>query len=183
MLYAVNHLVTGNHPTEAFSLWHLLIQHGWVVADWTFPNNAGFLRTPLPVKFDWSLREYPGLHSWPGPSGLDTEFSGSEPENSVIAEQYMVLNPGNYVLTSDYRTSNIPPATGVSWQVLDPQSQMVLAQSDDLSSEQPAQSEIAFTVSPGSSLVLLRLRYRRSLGTVRIAGTLNVKDIQIHAAP
>ncbi len=181
MLYAVNHLVEGNHPTEAFSLWHLLIQHGWVEADWTFPNNAHFLRTPLRAKFDWSLREYPGLHSWPGPSGLDTEFNGSEPEDCVVAEQYVVLNPGDYRLTSQYHTSNIRPSTGLSWQVLEPQSQKVLGQSNDLSSEQPAQLEIPFTVEPGSSLVLLRLRYRRSLGTVRITGTLNTTGVQIHA--
>ena len=62
------------------------------VADLTVPNNGAFLREPLPVSFDWALPEYQGLHSWPGASGLETEFSGSEPDGCTIAEQIVVLS-------------------------------------------------------------------------------------------
>jgi tetratricopeptide (TPR) repeat protein len=82
---AVNRLVAANDVTSAVGLWHFLIERRWVAADDTLPNNGEFARVPLPVSFDWSLADYSGLHSWPGPSGLETEFSGSQPEDSTIA--------------------------------------------------------------------------------------------------
>jgi hypothetical protein len=183
MYMVVNRLLEANEPSAAFDLWHLLNQKQWVAADWTTPNNAGFQRTPLPVKLDWSFPEYQGLHSWPGPSGLETEIAGNEPEDCTIAEQSVILSPGSYAVTYDYRTSNIRPATGIKWQLFDPKSQKVLAESADLSSEILKKAGFKFTVSPGSSLLILRLGYRRTLGTVRVAGSLNVQRIQIEAQP
>ena len=75
----VNRLVAANDAVAASALWHSMIDGRWVVADSTAPNNAGFAREPLPVSFDWVLPENPGLHSWPGPSGLESEFTGGQP--------------------------------------------------------------------------------------------------------
>jgi tetratricopeptide (TPR) repeat protein len=184
LLFAVlNRLVAANDSTSALSLWHFLIAQHWVVADDTMPNNSDFARAPLPVSFDWSLPEYSGLHSWPGPSGLETEFNGSEPEDCTIAEQEVPLTPGAYTMAYAYRTSDIPPATGIQWQIVDAKSNAVLADSSDLSSEAMQHSSLAFSVPPDAPLIRLRLAYRRALGTTRISGMLVVLSTQIKALP
>ena len=182
LLSVVNRLVATNEPSESIALWHLLAERRWIIADSTVPNNASFLRGPVPASLDWSIPEYQGLHSWAGPSGLQTEFSGAEPEECVVAEQTIALKPGNYALLFGYRTSQIPPDTGLRWQVLDSISKKVLAESSDLSSDQIKQLDVSFAVTE-TSLLVLRLNYRRTLGTVRIAGMLNMQSIQIQARP
>jgi tetratricopeptide (TPR) repeat protein len=179
----VNRLIAVNDASAANALWHLLIEKRWVNADQTIPNNANFQRGPLPVSFDWSIPEYQGLHSWPGSSGLETEFTGSQPEDCLIAEQAVTLKPGNYSMSFSYRTSGIPPGTGIRWQVLDARSNAVLAESPDLSSEELKYSGMGFMVPPGASLLRLRLTYRRTLGTMHISGTLDVQSTQIQPLP
>jgi tetratricopeptide (TPR) repeat protein len=180
LLSVVNRLITEDDHADAVELWHRLAASNWVVADSTVPNNASFLRLPVQAGFDWSIPEYPGLHSWPGPSGLETEFSGSEPEDCVIAEQAVVLKTGNYEMTFGYQTSDIPVGTGVRWQILDSKSQRVLAESSDLSSDQIKRSEVSFSL-PETSLIVLRLKYQRTLGTVRVSGMLNMQSVQIQS--
>jgi hypothetical protein len=179
----VNRLVAANDAAAANALWHLLIEQHWVVADATVPNNADFVREPLPVSFDWALPENPGLHSWPGSSGLETEFTGSQPEDCTVAEQTVALTPGNYTMAYTYHTSDIPPGTGIRWQIIDAKSNTVLADSPDLSSDTLNHSALAFSVPPGASLLRLRLAYRRALGTPRISGMLVVLSTQIQAHP
>ncbi|HUX46081.1 MAG TPA: hypothetical protein VMV57_15140 [Terracidiphilus sp.] len=179
LLSLVNKLVAANDAGPAISLWHQLIQHQWVVADQTVPNNAAFARDPQPVSFDWTLPSYPGLHSWPGPRGLETEFTGKEPESCTIAEQTIALSPGNYTLTYSYHATGIPPETGIRWQIVDAKSGAVLAQSPDLSSNSPQQMAVDFSVGPEASLLRLRLLYQRALGTTHISGTLEVASTSI----
>jgi hypothetical protein len=178
LLAVVNRLIASGDSFDAVRLWHLLEARNWVTVDSTIPNNASFLRAPIQVGFDWSIPEYQGLHSWPGPSGLETEFTGSEPEDCVIAEQTVVLKPGDYAMTFGYRTSEIAEGTGVRWQIVDPKSQQVLAESDDLSSADFKRSEVGFSLAE-TSLIVVRLRYQRALGTVRVTGMLNMLSVQI----
>jgi tetratricopeptide (TPR) repeat protein len=177
----VNRLAAANDTAAANTLWRLLIEEHWAVAENTLPNNANFGREPLPITFDWSLPEYPGLNSWPGSSGLEIEFSGNEPEDCIVAEQGMVLSPGSYTMSYSYRTTDIPPATGIRWQIVDAKSNDVLLDSPDLSSDELKHSTVAFSVPSGASFLRLRLGYRRALGTPRISGTLVVLSTQIEA--
>jgi len=179
----VNRLVNANNGAAASGLWHLLIKQGWVIADNTVPNNANFAREPLPVSFDWSLPEYSGLHSWPGSSGLEAEFTGSQPEECTIAEQAVELSSGKYTMAYSYHTTDIPPVTGVRWQIIDANANTVLAESTDLSSDALKHSALAFSVPPGATILRLRLAYRRALGTPRISGMLVVLSTQIQAEP
>jgi len=179
VLSVVNRLVAASQADSANALWHTLIEKGWVIADATSPNNAEFARQPLPVSFDWTLPEYPGLHSWPGGAGLEAEFMGSQPENCTVAEQIVALAPGNYTLVFAYHTSDIPQDTGVRWQILDAKADTVLADSPDLSSSDLKNVAVGFTVPPGVPLLRLRLAYHRALGTPRISGTLTVLSAKI----
>lgn len=179
MFAVIDRLIAGDNGQPAKQLWETLIARRWIVADPGTPNNAHFAREPLPVAFDWALSSYDGLHSWPGPAGLETEFSGAQPENCTVADQTIVLPPGNYELAYSYRTDQIPPATGLVWQVVSSGAQTPLAESSDLASNTLRNGTLAFTVPAGFSIVHLRLHYQRALGTPRIAGTLVVTSVQV----
>ncbi|HTW45525.1 MAG TPA: hypothetical protein VMD58_08265 [Acidobacteriaceae bacterium] len=183
MLSVINGLVTANDADAAISLWHLLIERHWVFADDTTPNNADFARAPLPVSFDWLLPEYSGMYSLPGPMGLETDFSGNEPESCIIAEQTIVLTPGNYALDYSYQTSDISPDTGIQWQIVDAKSNAILASSPDLFSNALKHAVLMFSTPQGAPLLSLRLIYRRTPETSRISGTLLVRSTRIHAQP
>jgi tetratricopeptide (TPR) repeat protein len=172
-------LVHANDPTDANAIWNRLIGLHWVVADTSFPNNPQFSRDPLPVDFDWSFPEYSGLHSWPGSVGLEAEFTGDEPESCVIAEQTILLLPGEYRLESSYRTRSILPDTGIQWQILEAGSDTVLASSVSLSSDMPARAVLPFVVRSGEQFLRLRLAYNRNLGTSRVAGTVVITSVRI----
>ncbi len=183
MYSVIDHLIAAREGDAAKEVWNTLIEKHWVVADPSVPNNPNFARDPLPVGFDWAVFSYTGLHSWPGPSGLETEFSGAEPENCTIAQQAIVLPPGNYELEYSYRTDQILPETGLKWQIIAAGSETVLAESNDLSSETMNRGNFEFSIPLDASLVHLRLQYRRTLGTPRISGTLVIPSVQIHARP
>jgi hypothetical protein len=174
-------LIAVNDGVDANALWNGLIRQHWIVADTSFPNNPRFSRDPLPVGFDWSIFALDGLHSWPGSSGLETEFTGDEPESCEIAEQIISLPPGNYRLESSYRTRNILPDTGIQWEIADSNSDKILASSASLSSDTLTRVALPFTVQPGEPFLRLRLAYHRSLGTLRVSGTLVIESVGIHS--
>jgi len=175
----VDRLVTEKDAADALALWRGMEDARWVTIDSSLPKNASFAREPMAVSFDWSLATQTGLHSWPGPTGLQTEFTGEEPERCVVAEQVVALQPGSYRLIYSYRTAEIPAATGVRWQVLDAASGAPIAESSDLSSETDRQEALPFTVVAGQPLFRLRLKYERVVGTPRIAGNLRMISTRI----
>ena len=183
MFLLVDRLLNANEGDAAKSLWNVLIERKWIVAEKSAPNNPDFARDPLPVGFDWALPSSLGLHSWPGPSGLETEFSGDEPESCTVAEQAIVLSPGNYEMEFRYRTEDIPPATGLRWQIIAAGSGKVLAESPDLSSASLSDVRLPFSIASDASLVRLRLQYQRAVGTPRISGTLAIPSVHIYARP
>ena len=181
MFSVIDRLIASKNGGAAKTLWNALNERHWVVADAGAPNNPVFARDPLPVGFDWTLDSYPGLHSWPGPSGLVSEFSGGQPEDCKVAEQSIVLAPGNYEMEYSYRTDEIAANTGLRWEIVDGDSERVLAESPDLSSELLNRAFVEFSIPPEASLIHLRLQYQRALGTPRISGTLVIASVQIHA--
>jgi hypothetical protein len=183
LLGTINRLVAENKVAGAVAVWKSIVDQHWVAGGSSIPNNGEFSREPLPVAFDWSLPEYPGLHSWPGFSGLQTEFTGEEPESCIIAEQYVTLAPGSYQLIYQYRTNGIAPETGIRWQVLDAKTGKAVAESEALSSETPVPKSWPFSVPDGVPLQRLRLAYQRTLGTPRVSGTLLVISTKIQRNP
>lgn len=183
MFLLIDRLLNANEGDGAKSLWNVLIERKWIVAEKSAPNNPDFARDPLPVGFDWALPSSSGLHSWPGPSGLETEFSGDEPESCTVAEQAIVLSPGNYEMDFRYHTEDIPPATGLRWQIIDAGSGKVQAESPDLSSASLIDVRLPFSIASDASLVRLRLQYQRAVGTPRISGTLVIPSVHIYARP
>jgi tetratricopeptide (TPR) repeat protein len=180
---AINQLIADQDGQSAKAVWGAMIAKHWVVAEQGLPDNPNFNREPLPVGFDWALPSSTGIQSVPGPSGLETEFSGLEPEQCTIAEQAVVLGPGNYQMDYSYRTVGIPPGSGLQWQVVAGGAGKVLARSSDLSSESPTRARLTFSLPAAVSLADLRLVYQRALGTVPISGSLVISSVHIHPLP
>jgi hypothetical protein len=183
LLSVVDQLIAAKDAAGASAVWHDLMERHWVVAESSLPNNGDFARDPLPVGFDWTISSDTGLHSWPGPAGLETEFTGDEPESSTIAEQALVLSPGEYVMEYSYRTTNIPAGSGIQWQIIDVKSGMPVAESTHLSSETVRHETLTFSVPREVSLLKLRLRYQRPLGMTRISGSLVITSTRIKTHP
>ncbi len=179
----IGQVIAANDAAGVASLWHELIRQHWVVADSSILNNPEFARDPLPGGLDWNLTAYDGLHSWPGSSGLVTEFTGDEPESCIIAEQIVLLQPGNYSLESSYHTRNIAAGTGIRWELEQIEPNTLLASSPFLSSDTPASFALPFTVGPELRILRLKLVYVRQIGTPRISGTLVVASITLQALP
>ena len=183
ILSAINQLVADQDGVSAKEIWATLIAKHWVIADSGSPNNPKFTREPLPVRFDWTLSSNSNVQSVPGPSGLETEFSGLEPDQCSIAEQSVALVPGNYEMDFTYRTQGIAPATGLQWQIAGANATKLLAKSSDLSSDALTHAKMMFSVPRGISLADLRLMYQRVVGTPPISGYVVVSSVQIHAVP
>lgn len=179
----INRLVAADDANAAVSLWHSLVARRWVDVDATQPNNGDFARQPLPVAFDWSFPHDSGMYSWPGRTGLETDFSGDEAEKCTVAEQTVALAPGNYTLHYAYQTSGIAAGTGIRWQIVDVRTKAVLATSADLSSEALRHAAVNFTVPQDSLLLRVRLGYQRAVGTSRISGTLYMQSARIQPQP
>jgi tetratricopeptide (TPR) repeat protein len=176
-------VIEANDAAGADLLWRELIRQHWIVADSSIPNNPEFARAPLPMRFDWNLPGDDGFHSWPGSQGLVTEFTGDEPESLTIAEQAILLPPGNYKLESSYHTRNIAADTGIRWEITWIGSDSLVTSSRFLSSDMPAKCTLPFSVDTDHRLLRLRLVYRRQIGTPRVSGTLVVPSIRIQALP
>ena len=183
MFSVIDQLIADADGNQAKAIWTALIGTHWVLADTGLPNNPNFARTPLPVGFDWTLPSNSGVQSVPGPLGLETEFSGLEPEQCEIAEQAVVLGPGSYEMDYSYRTQGIAPGTGLQWQIYAAGSTSPLAESSDLSSETMTRAKMTFSIPNGTSLAHLRLIYQRTLGTPPISGSLMMSSVQIHPLP
>jgi hypothetical protein len=112
---------------------------------------------------------------------LEVELSGDQPENCVLAAQSLPLAPGNYQLQYSYRTSGIPAGAGLHWQLIDPRTNFVLAESEGLSSNSLIPAVLRFSISSGVSLPRLELNYQRTLGTPRISGSLQVRSTRVEA--
>jgi pentatricopeptide repeat protein len=183
LLQIVDRLVRAGDAPAADRLWHRMMERDWVFADAAIPYNGDFARDPLPVFFDWSLSELNGVHSWRGQGGLETELSGSQPENCVIAEQVVPLMPGSYRMDYSYRTAEIPSGSGLRWQLLDAATGAVVGQSAELSSEYLKRDVWRFAIAPALSLYRLRLAYLRTPGTTRISGTLVTASVRLQIEP
>lgn len=183
MLSTIDELLPLGNGEPAKAIWTALIAKHWVVADAGAPNNPNFARKPLPVRFDWTIPSSPSVQSVPGPAGLETEFSGLEPDRCAIAEQSVVLLPGRYEMDYSYRTQGIAPGTGLQWQITASDAGRPLAESADLSSSVLTYSKMIFSIPRGMSPVNLDLIYQRAVGTPPVSGSLVLSSVQIHALP
>jgi hypothetical protein len=112
--------------------------------------------------------------------GLKIAFSGRQPEGFEILTQYMPVEPGRrYRIQFEYRTEDIPPASGLGWLVAPASgSGQPAGRSPALSSQEWRWEQFEFSTRPGEAIVRLVLQYHRAPGTTRGEGWLLIRRIQ-----
>ena len=147
-------------------------------------TNGDFSRAPRNAGFDWRL-ESPagnagqappatdGVERLWAPSELEFRFSGREPEQGLLAEQWLPLRLRSYRLRFEYRTRDMPSPTGVHWEreteaaaVLEPCAARWCAAQWSFSAARESQAP-------------LRLVYHREPATERARGSLLVRNVRL----
>lgn len=145
-------------------------------------TNGDFSVTPASLGFDWRLPETPGVRAAmeERPAGLRVSFLGEQPESCDAVTQLLpVLENADYEFRFTYRTSGILPRTGLGWRVTDASGVRTIAEPESLSSEEETQRSVRFRTPKGCDLIRIALAYRRVLGTMRIEGSIVLRNVRM----
>jgi tetratricopeptide (TPR) repeat protein len=187
LLEVCDWLIAQKRPELALPLWNGLASRiSYAPPGVTSPvTNGGFAKPPISHGFDWHLTTVEGVGSFlnVNPNVLGFEFSGDEPDSFTLMNQTApVQAQKTYVLTVDYTSSGIAPASGIAWLVTDARTGADLARTRSLSSEQGGgNTSVCFTAPDGAAFVNLSLLYQRQPGTVRVEGKLGLKGVRLSA--
>lgn len=147
-------------------------------------TNSEFAEPFLARAFDWRLAAVEGVSASTAPNrGVHFTFSGKQPEYCELLSQYVPLASGRkYRLRVKYDTEDLEGDIGIVCHILDPVTRADLLQDSGhlMASEcQERKQEFVFSVPPNRGLGLLALTYGRVLGTVRISGSLSLRQITL----
>jgi hypothetical protein len=150
-------------------------------------TNGAFTAEPLDSGFDWHISRVDGVVAVraDSPSALRFDFSGKQPENCNLVNQFVPLRPGRrYKLHFTYRTEGIAPQTGLQWKVIDASTHAEIPVHPlSLASDQWSEGDVPFAVPSGVQTGRVVLAYRRPPGTVRIDGTIWLRNVGLEPLP
>ena len=150
-------------------------------------TNGEFTEEPLDSGFDWRLDDIKGVAAVynESPHGLRFDFSGDQPENCNVVYQFVPVSPGKrYALRFGYRTEGIEPESGLHWRVMEATTgREILTPPLDLSSDSWTSGGLAFAVPQNVPATVVMLTYRRQPGTVRIEGTVWLRNVGLELLP
>jgi len=171
-------------PETALRLWNRLAARRWIPFAPLDPErgphltNGDFSSDPLSRGFDWRPQGVEGVRIvWqPARGGLRFAFSGEQPEYCMVLLQRVALAPGRrWRLAFEYRTQDLPPATGLRWRT-------VGAEWQAPASEDWRMAAFEFATPAGASVAPLVLAYERAPGTVRTAGSFWLRRVSLEDA-
>jgi len=190
LLEYCNHALAVGALECAATVWNVLARRHFIPGRPITANpvhvvaNPTFDIAPTGYGFDWKL-SVPGgvLADSGGPDGLRIEFSGKQPDSSVLLSQYVRLVPkARYRLAVRYQSEDIAQGTGLRWRVLNPNTGRDVENSEvNLPSGNGMEPYAHFTDPPDLRWGLLQLLYERTPGTNRIEGSLRLISIDIAA--
>jgi hypothetical protein len=180
-------LVAAGNRDTALSVWSSMANARWIpqtVPDTTHPVTNGDFRLPFYQHgFDWTELATPGIHTDQIPSDklVRFYFSGDEPEQCSLFQQYIPLEAGRAYDLHWHIDSGLPEGpSGLHWH-LTPISK---APSVELVSDDLAESknpDWQFHAPLAAKIALLTLGYQRPLGQIRARGTVLLKDVSSRA--
>jgi hypothetical protein len=149
-------------------------------------TNGDFRREPRNTAFDWRLRSesaaserprrvFDGIEPLWTPSQLEFRFSGDEPEQSQLAEQWLPLVQQSYRFTFEYQTRAMPSPSGIRWEIAAGQPLANAPSLEPSTGWQTAQWN--FRGVEGATP--LRLVYRRAPGTMRARGSFFLRRVRL----
>jgi len=121
----VNRLIAAGSARNAVAVWNRY--SGFAPLDparGVLLTNGDFATNPRQSGFDWRLRfntmgAVAGIEPVWKPSVMEFRFAGSEPEQGLLAEQWVPLAGGSFRLRFEYSTRNLAGPTGIRWEALD----------------------------------------------------------------
>jgi hypothetical protein len=189
LLRLCDRMLAENRADSALEIWNALIRARHVTGELLAPaagislTNGTFADEPSAHGFDWRLLTVTGLYADRGehPSGIRFSFSGRQPEECDLLEQWLpVLENRRYRLAfeSTVRLTSAPAASGLTWRVLDTGRAVILASSASLPPGE-AHGELAFTAGVRGRLVRLLLHYARPAGSPRLEGIAAIRSVRL----
>lgn len=166
----------------ALKLWNVLCRRRLVPFEPLDPpagrvlTNGGFEREPSSTGFDWRVPKVEGVSAFRTvePVGMRFALNHKQPDSCQLLTQTVPLLPKrSYRLTFIYRTTGIPPGSGLRVRAGD-------RTGPDLSSESWTGQSITFhSGAPGRESIAFE--YQRPQGVVRIEGTLDIRSVSVEA--
>jgi hypothetical protein len=171
-------LIAAGGETPALEIWNGLGKFTKVGS----PNgvvltNGDFATSPSGAGFDWRLTAPPGLVARWNPSTLRFSFSGSEPEDCALLEQWIPLAVRRYRLSFEYQTAAMPAATGLRWAIT-PRDRAGY-QSPGLASALSWQESRWSFAPEQAGLARMRFLYHREPGTARTDGRIELRHVRL----
>ncbi len=180
----------GHDNQSSLIVWNSLCQRHLVGFSELVPDRGGIVTNPdlvaasLQQGFDWRYGGTPGVAVSPLDTGqgISLDISGFQPDSVALLEQEIPLTPGKqYILNYDYRLIGDQPNSGLQWVIRRPGAGQVandsaIATSSVLSGADWNTGHMRFSSGQADAGKLV-LEYRRSLGTVRWKGTVQIRHV------
>ena len=189
LLEASDRFLAAGSTSLASAAWNALCERKLAICSavhdsGSTPLNAAESASVAGHGFAWRAIDSPGIWLDLRSGLVSVQFSGKEPEKSEIVWRWLPVRPGQRgTLHFEYKTSDISPASGLSWQILAGPNTAPLASSASLSNPDWTAAQLPFEVPAGVDAIRLRLNYMRPPGSVRIQGSLTVRSLRIELAP
>ena len=171
-------LIAAGREAQALEIWNGLGRSAILdPAHGAALTNGDFATAPSGAGFDWRLTAPPGVLTRWDPSTLRFSFSGSEPEDCALLEQWAPLAVRRYRLGFEYQTAGMPQPTGLRWAITPRDGAGYRSQGFDSA---PTWQEGRWSFASGQAgLARVRLLYRREPGTTRAEGRLELRRVRL----
>jgi tetratricopeptide (TPR) repeat protein len=151
-------------------------------------TNGDFATPNVNAGFDWRFTPPEGIYleRVGNPPAVFVSFTGQQPEDCEILSQYVpVLPKREYVLSVRYRATGIPAESGPLCRVLRGNGGDLLHEGGLLpgGSEGDTDRAFRFATPADTTLVLLVFGYKRMRGTVRIEGSVILREFKLTLEP
>lgn len=176
-------LLAAGEVEPALEVWRTLVRARWVSGPAPSPERPignGDFRAPFfKHGFDWKPVDSPGvsIDQLPDEKSVRISFSGDEPENCRLLEEYLPLEPNRlYWLAWQADGPQLDRQSGLAWRMYPVSEQ---DQSSEISGDLLDRSHPAcdFKSPGGNGLALLALEYHRPQGSTRITGTVTLSAV------
>jgi tetratricopeptide (TPR) repeat protein len=177
---ALDTLLGAGYGAEAILIWNDLFTAHWIQFPTPTPEHPltnGDFATLFGHGFDWFLLHPSGVSLTynEGVHEIAIDFSGDEPEQCEILQQWIPLGPSrSYHLQWKQQTAGLNNPAGLTWRV---HASTFDLQSPDLLDEQGGGWTLQ--TPPGANIAILMLEYRRPLGQTKAQGTLQLQSVML----
>jgi hypothetical protein len=180
----------GHDNRSSLTVWNSLCQRHLVGFSELAPDrgsivtNTDLVAASLRQGFDWKYGSTPEVGNKPLDTGqgISFEISGFQPDSATLLEQEIPLAPGKqYILNYEYRLIGEQPDSGLQWVIRragagEAGNDSTIAASSALSGSDWNTGHMRFSSGQFDAGRLI-LQYRRSPGTVRWKGTVQIRRI------